>query len=118
MSSFQLDNDHDLKVTNNSLTLTEGLEAIRQHLLCVLQTFLGEWFLDQDVGVPYYQEILVKQPSFQTVSQVLRAKILGTPGVLELLSFDLRYLSNRELRLDFSAETTDGPIDFSQIIEV
>jgi hypothetical protein len=118
MSSFQLDDNMDLVIENNSLVMTEGQEAIRQHLLIKLQTFLGEWFLDEDVGVPYYQEILVKQPSFQTVSQVLRAQIIDTPGVIELLNFDFVYSADRELRLDFRAETIDGPIDFSQIIEV
>jgi len=117
MSSFTLESS-DLKITNNSLTLTDGADAIRQHLENKLRTFLGEWFLDVDVGVPYFQEILKKRPSFQAVSQALKAAIIETPGVIELTFFQFDYLATRELQLEFSADTIDGPIDFTQVIEV
>ena len=47
MSSFALDDNNDLLITDNKLTLTEGLEAIRQHLEVKFKIFLGEWFLDE-----------------------------------------------------------------------
>lgn len=118
MSSFQLDNDGDLLVTNNSLTLTEGAEAVKQHLQSRLRTFLGEWFLDTSIGVPWYQEVLVKQPSFQVVQSVLKSIIVDTPGILELTLFEFDYDDSRELTLEIEALTSDGPIDFTQIIEV
>lgn len=119
MSSFQLDDNGDLQVIRNQITLTEGAEAVRQHLQCKLRLFRGEWFLDTTAGVPWFQEVLQKQPSFVVVQQVLKDTILSTPGVIGLLKFKFDYEApSREAFLDFQALTDEGPIDFSQIIEV
>lgn len=119
MSSFQLDTDGDLDVTGNELTLTEEAEAIRQHLQVKFQLFLGEWFLDEDVGVPWFQEILIKQPSFIVVQEILKNVILDTPGVIAITRFQFDFdSSTREASLSFECLTEEGLIDFSQIVEI
>jgi len=120
MSSFQLDQaTGDLLIVNNSLSLTTGLEAIRQHMQCRFRLFLGEWFLDESLGVPYYQDILVKKPSFNVVQEVLKNTALETVGVIELTQFNFEYDANaREANLDFRCLTEEGFIDFSQIVEI
>ena len=84
MSSFQLDRDGDLLLTNNALTLTTGLEAIRQHLQCKFRLFMGEWFLDLEAGVPWFQEVFKKNTSFVVLQEIFKDTILTTPGVIEL----------------------------------
>ncbi len=119
MSSLQLDDNGDLEITNNSLTLTDGVGAIEQHLLVKFRLFLGEWFLDTSLGVPYYSDILIKNPSFVVVSEILKNVILETSGVLSLQKFEFDFDSaTREATLTFKALTDDGPIDFSQVVEV
>lgn len=119
MSSFLLDADGDLDITNNSLSLTHGQNAILQHLTVKFRLFLGEWFLDTSVGVPWFQDILIKRPAFSVVHEALKAVILETPGVLELLEFKFDLNAEaREASLDFKARTIDGDIDFSQIVEL
>ena len=121
MSDLQLDSntESDLLLTANSLTLTTGREAIRQHIQTTLRLFQGEWFLDTTAGVPWYQDILVKGPSFAVVSAVLRNAILDVEGVLLLVTFDMDFVaSTRLMTLEFSVETTEGNIDFSELIEV
>ncbi len=120
MSSFQLVSDAtdpyygDLQLTNNSLTLTDGLEAIRQHLQGRFQLFYGEWFLDIEEGVPWFQDILGSKQSFVVVQEILKGVILDTPGVLQLLTFKFDYVAaTREVILEFQALTTDGVIDFT-----
>jgi len=119
MSSIQLGLDDDILITNNSMTLTTGLEAIRQHLQTSLRLFLGEWFLDTTVGVPWFQQVFQKNTTFVVVQQVLKDKILSVPGVLQLLKFDFDYNgTTREATLSFQALTEEGVIDFSQIVDV
>ena len=119
MSSFALDIDGDLELVDNSFRLNSGVEAIAQHLKVKFQLFLGEWFLDTTLGVPYYQDILIKKPSFVVVQEILKNVILETAGVLELESFDINFDSTiRTFSLEFKAQTDDGPIDFSQKVEV
>lgn len=119
MSSFLLDENGDLDTENNALKLTEGIDAIRQHLFEKFRLYLGEYFLDTSVGVPWYQEILVKAPVLSVVQERLKATILETPGVLELtrFAFDFNPIT-READLDFQVRVTGGFIDFSQIVEI
>lgn len=118
MSDLRLDEQtYDYELENGDLVLTEKSDAIRQHIQQRLWTFFGEWFLDTSVGVQYYQVILVKNPSLDNVEGILRETILATPGVMELLSFDLDYTSEtREFSVEFQARTIDEVIDFSQVI--
>lgn len=119
MSSIKLDNAGDIQVVDNSIILTEGLDAIRQHLFVKFRFFEGEWFLDTTLGVPYFREILIKNPSLAVVQEQLKAVILDTPGVLELIRFEFEFNNaTRQANLDFEALTEEGPIDFSQIIQV
>jgi hypothetical protein len=119
MSSLQLDSDGDLLVTKNNLTFTTGQEAIRQHLQARFRFFSGEWFLDETIGVPYFRDILVKKPVFAVVQQILKDTVLDTHGVTELLSFDFNYDQfTREASLEFKCNSIDGPIDFTQVIEI
>lgn len=118
MSDLRLDEQtYDLELTNGDLVLTEKSDAIRQHVRQRLWTFFAEWFLDTSVGVPYYQVILVKNPSLANVEGVLQQEILATPGITELLAFELDYDSaTRELSVEFQARALDEVIDFSIVL--
>jgi hypothetical protein len=106
---------YDLDLVNGDLVLTQSDDAIRQLIVQRLRTFLGEWFLDLSVGVPYFQDILKKNPNIQVVDGVLKQTILDTPGVVELLTFELDFESGtRKLKVDCSIRTRTGVIDFSE----
>lgn len=120
MSAFKInDVTGDIVFENGKLVLLDGALAIKQHLFVKLQTFLGEWFLNTDLGAPWFRDVLVKNPNFATVQQMLKNQILQTPGVLNLLKFELDFTSStRDLNFSFEVLTTDGPIDFSTFIAV
>lgn len=118
MSDIKLDaSNNDIDLSNNQLELVDETDAIAQHLLVRLRFFKGEYFLDQRLGVPYYQSILVKNPRLVVVRSIFREVILETPGVLELLRFDLDFdTTTRTLSTDFSVRVTtqETPLDFSE----
>lgn len=120
MSSFLLDDTTgDLKIVNNKFVLTTGLQAIKQHVKNRFEINLGEWFLDTDIGVPYYRDIFIKNPSFATVEGILKAVILQTPGVLVLEDFNFDYDNKtRRASLKWKALAQDGPINFSQLVVI
>lgn len=125
MSSFELETDitspyyGDIKFENNNILLTDGLNAIRQHIEIRFQIFLGEWRFDLDVGVPWFRDILIKNPSFVVVQDILKGVILDTPGVLELIEFNFDFTSSeRSISLSFKALTQEGFLDYSQIVDV
>jgi hypothetical protein len=105
----------DIRLVDGDLLLLDGADAVAQRLAIGLQTYQGEWFLDDRVGVPYLQRILVKNPNVSDVSDVLRRAILATPGVVSLDRFDLALGgASRTARLSFAASTTSGPVLFDR----
>jgi hypothetical protein len=115
---LQLDpDDWDLVIEGADLQILDKSDAIAQHVQQRLWLFQGEYFLDETVGVPYFQSILKKRPDLYVVDAVLKDTILNTPGILELISFDLDYnASTRSLRVvNFKARALDGVVDFGSL---
>jgi len=102
---FKLDATGDLDITNNSFSLVEGAAAVKQHCQVRLKFFLGEWFLDTRIGVPWFQQILVKGVSTTMVQQIIRDVILGTPGVKSIDAFSMVLNdATRELAVEVSGK--------------
>ncbi len=110
----------DLEIgADGDLIIVTGADAIRQHLRIRLQFFLGEWFLDRRLGVPYYEEILRKSPNLDVVTSILRDVIRSTPGVLSITSFVLDFDGvTRALSLDFAVFSTEGPVAFTEVFVI
>ena len=118
MSDIKLNSDgSDIDLSTNSAELVEGVDAIAQHLLIRLRFIKGEFFLNRNDGVPYFEDILKKDPALIVVRAVYRETILETPGVLEILLFDLSVIASiRKFQLDFTSKVTgsDAPLVFSE----
>ncbi|AMG45531.1 hypothetical protein AL520_14575 [Achromobacter xylosoxidans] len=105
-----LANDGDLALDLLGRTrMIRGADRVRQQVKVTLLAFLGEWFLDTTFGVPYFEEVLVKNPDRSAIEAVLRSRILGVPGVTRVgrLALDVER-TLRALRVSFEAETTEG----------
>lgn len=114
---FKLGSDGDLVFENNDLVLVDGQDAIKQNLTMRLQEFYGEWFADSTVGVPWFSEILLKNVSLLVVQEILKAVILETRNITDIISFTFD-LENREATLSTKALSTNGIIDFSIAIDL
>ena len=116
MADLLLTPTGDLDLTTNDLRLVTGSNEIAQHLRIRLKFFLGEWFLDTRIGVPYIQQVLRKRPQLAIVQDIIRRTVLSTPGVVGLLSlsFDLDS-TTRRFTVELRAEITgDEVLDFSE----
>ena len=109
MEDLKLDIAGDLALTSTGdLATVDGLDAVTQRLRFALQHFKGEWTLDEAFGVPWFQDVLKKNPNPVVVDAVLKQVILATPGVLAL---DLDWArARRRLTVRFSALTTSGRV--------
>lgn len=102
----------DLDITGGDISLLQGIDAVIQLLKTRLQTFLGEWEFDTTLGVPYFQDVLVKAPEQRALEAVFKDVILGTEGVLNLQKFDFTFsAAPRNLTVDFTVQTTQGVAD-------
>ncbi|MCK5609852.1 hypothetical protein KAR91_48720 [Candidatus Pacearchaeota archaeon] len=101
---------HDLVIRDFDLVMLEdGIDRVVQDLKVRLWFFLGEWFLDISKGVPYFDDILVKNPDLNAIEAIFKEVIFNTADVLEILSFDMDYNSSaRTLSVEFEVNTTFG----------
>ena len=79
-------------------------EAPAQACETRLQLFLGEYFLDRREGTPWRTRVLGKRTN-DTRDPVVRSRILGTPGVTGLPSYNSRL--DRDSRAFSAAATID-----------
>ena len=94
-----------------ALAAQRDLEAIRQSITIRLRFFRGEWFLDETAGLPYFQEILIKNPQVPALQSVFRAELLKVPGVSSVESLSLVFdKPGRELAVTFRVMTDTGAI--------
>lgn len=105
----------DLYLVGGNLATVDGRDAIAQSLLLSLRFYLGEWFLDRRIGIPYFERVLVKNPRIPEVESILRQVILAAPGVTGLERFDFTFdAAQRTARLRFTASSTSGPVVFDR----
>lgn len=106
---FRLDlNTHDIVFVNGGCPVVqEKAEIVAQRLKIRLLTFLNEWFINVNYGVPYMQRILGKKVAKETVDQIMQENILQEAGVSEILTFDST-LKSREYSLVFKVKCKDN----------
>jgi hypothetical protein len=110
----------DITVSDGDLVVTSTqVLAIAQDAVQRIKTFFGEWFLNNTLGMPYFQQIFVKNPNRGDIDALYINELLGVPGVIGLNSFR-QVLDDalRALSLTFSAQTTDGQVDYSGSVQV
>jgi hypothetical protein len=118
--------DHDmnfhesLKGSNKvAIWPINGADKVAQQIKINLLTFLGEWFLDETWGVPYLEDILIKNPRMPSVETILRDHINSVFHVIKIESFGMGWdRRRRTLNVEFEAITDFGPIRDSVKLEI
>lgn len=110
-----LGSDNDL-VIGRDLSFSSGVAAVAQSCRIALQMFEGEWFLNLDVGIPYWDQILTQKPAAAIAAAQLafRDALRGVVGVSEILLLQVQYVgSTRALNVTWQVSTVfgDTPVD-------
>ncbi|MEX4399579.1 hypothetical protein MZA86_01045 [Haemophilus influenzae] len=75
MIDLKLSGQHDLMIKDRKLVLVDGVNQKAQQIKVVLLTFLGEWFLDTTIGLPYFDEILTRNPDNARIQSIFRKRL-------------------------------------------
>lgn len=119
MIDILLDDSHDIDISGGFAKLTTEEEGILQEIEIRLQFFSGEWFLDVLQGIPYLDEILIKNANIESIKSIFAKEILDSENVEELISITLDFDTNtRCLKIDFSAKVLNTIINKNINIEV
>lgn len=111
MSTIALDSSNDLQITEGRLVLlTDNDEALAQKLRNKFLLGKGEWFLDTRLGVPYFEQIMIKNPNTEIIKQIFRQVILKTDGISSVDSVEISVSAERELSFSFRAVADSGAV--------
>lgn len=82
-----LDNDGDIKInTSGDIALTE---SVRQAVQIRLRWFFSEWRFAPDFGVPWFEEVFIKNPNDLRIRQIIREHCMSVEGVKDALNIAL-----------------------------
>lgn len=108
---------HDLVIRDGDFLHIDSAERVAQQIKIQLLTWYGEWFLDITHGVPYLEYILVKNPNFTLIRQVLMEQIQKVPDVDSVDSLEIEYSAKaREIQVDFAVSTKYGLITRKEVL--
>lgn len=109
----RLDANHDVTFGNGLNDYAETGEATGQRVFCDLKVVTGEFFLNTDDGVPWFQPedsdvqpIMGGTRDLPYTEAVLKARILASDGVATLNAFSIDSFDPRTRALEASANVT------------
>ena len=111
------ENGNNLELANFDLQVLDGSRYVANKIRIALKTFNKEWFLNINTGLPYYEDILIKNPNLDFISDLYQSEILAIPEVATLDEFILTLSATRQLEIYFIAILTDGTtVEITEVI--
>lgn len=102
----------DYQFGRTAIFLSDSPAVVVQAILTRLHLWSGEWFLDDREGTPYEQGVL-GHGTQGTRDLVLKSRILGTPGVSELISYSSSVDAARKMTVQATVQTIYGASTFT-----
>lgn len=92
---------------NGNIALAGAPYSIAQDVASAVRTFLGECWYNNDLGLPYWQQILGEYPPLQFVSQQIEEAAFTVPNVVAA-EVNFTSFANRVLEGQILITDTDG----------
>lgn len=86
--NLKLNSNNDI-IIGRGASRVEGLSYTAQLTKNRLLTVLGEWKADTSRGLPWFSDIMIKNPDLSLVEGLILSCIKETPHVLDVLSITL-----------------------------
>lgn len=107
MKDLLLTDDEDLYLSASGDV--EFTDSVIQAIKIRLKWFEGEWRINTDYGMPYYDDVFVKNPSVALLESRIRQEILTVDEVVSVDSVSIKIDSTtRKATVKFAATTADG----------
>jgi len=100
MNDVLLTKDGDIVVTENGdISLTD---SIRQAVAIRLKWIYHEWRLGPEFGLPWFEEIWVKNPNILKIKSLIRSEIVQVQGVDNAIVTNVQYdPKSRKAKFDY-----------------
>lgn len=106
MKGLKLVNGDLVFDSNGELSMIEGLDEIAQSLFIIVQTRLGEFYLDENVGLDQ-STILTKQFDEDAAHDAIVEALMEDDRVEEVTDIEFTQ-TGRTLSVSFTVQTTTG----------
>jgi hypothetical protein len=108
--------DGDIYLGPDGLRFVFGIDAVVQAVRFRLQFFFSEWFLNQDIGIKYFEDLVgdaSKVPFSDLQARAyaaFAAAILDVPGITEILQLAILppTSTDRKMTVTWAARTAFG----------
>lgn len=88
MYDVKLNSNGDLPAITDHIT---GIDSLQQRLRIKMNTWAGEWFLDQRRGLPYIAWKQQKPPDLSVIRSRILREIRTTPGVNRVRDLSINF---------------------------
>jgi hypothetical protein len=110
-----LDENGDITI-NKSAT---GISGVIQRIRTRVQIFLEEWFLNESVGIPYFQKLLGHKFNLIVANSSFRKEIAKVQGVVQVRTVNVTFEGRtRTLTIDLNARTEFGDLLTSLQVDI
>ena len=86
---LELNTTGDLLIENDKMILIDGVSEIQQLVSSKLKTFMGEYFLDNTIGLPYFQVIFEKGVNPSIIYSIFLEALTNIDGIEEITQLDI-----------------------------
>lgn len=115
---IKLDDDNQIVFVDGDLVLTTGIDAIVQSCRIALSMFQGEWFMNLDAGIPYWDQILAQKPvvAIAAARIFIRRELSLVDGVVDVTKLEIKYdNSTRTMKVVWQVDTAFGETPADEI---
>ena len=114
MNDLQMTRRGDLLITGYDIVATDSIE---QAILIKLRWFFGEWIYNTELGVQWFEKVLVKNPNKLLIRRMIEDAVLSVDGVKSVSNVTLS-LNNatRKATIGLGVVTTQGKQDVMETI--
>ena len=99
----------DYQFGRSGIFLTDSPEAVGQAVLTRLRLWTDEWFLDSSEGTPF-DPLVLGYGTQATRDIALKARIVDTPGVLEIVNYYSTVNAQRQFTVTATINTIYGQV--------
>ena len=112
MSALAQTSSGDLDLSTGNLAIVQDIPTVTaQKLNNLFKFFLGEYFADSRLGVPYFQFVLVRNPDLNVIRRIFQNVIQSVPEVTQILDAQVTYVSRtRQASAVFRIQVDGGAI--------
>lgn len=111
MDILLVKNTGDAAFVNRAIPITDEVrQSVGQLLKIKLQTFYGEWFMDETYGIPYIEQVMGRKRSKSAIDTLMQSAILEEPLVKSIASWTSEITPSREYLVTFQVLVDSGDV--------